>query len=81
MAVTFTANGEHLVVSNNDGVRVWRVKDATQVATINLPYIWELAVSKDDRWIAVGTENGLFLLDAKTYEKVYAQRGHGVLCS
>ncbi|KAF8548910.1 hypothetical protein OG21DRAFT_1500722 [Imleria badia] len=72
MAVTFTTNGEYLVVSNyTDGAQVWRVKDAKQIATIKLPEILALALSKDDRWIAAVTDHELFLLDAKTHEKVF----------
>ena len=68
--MTFTANGEYLVVSNYDGAWLWRVRDAKQMATIKLHGILALALSNDEEWIAAGTSNGLFFLDAKTHEKV-----------
>ena len=73
--VTFTASGEYLVVRTYiDGAQMWRLKDAKQVATIDLPDILALALSKDDTWIAVGTIHELFLLDAKTYQKVFTHK-------
>ncbi|KAF8555612.1 hypothetical protein OG21DRAFT_1483751 [Imleria badia] len=73
---TFTANGEYLVVSHYkyDDAQVWRVKDAKQMATIKLPAIWALALSKDDRWIAAGTVSELIVLDAKTHKKVFTHK-------
>ena len=73
--VTFTTSGEYLVVRTYiHAAQVWRLKDAKQVATIDLPDILALALSKDDTWIAVGTIHELFLLDAKTYQKVFTHK-------
>ena len=55
-----------------EGVRVWRVKDGTQVARMEARYVNCLAVSKDGRWIAAGTYLGeLFVWDARTHEQVF----------
>jgi WD40 repeat protein len=71
-AVTFTANGEHLVSGGTEGVRVWRVKDGTQVASMQVGFVRCLAVSKDGRWIAAGTYKEVVVWDAETYEHVFA---------
>ena len=65
-AVTFSANGEY-IVSGGRGVRVWRVEDGKQMATMEAKNVAGLAVSKDGRWIAAGTGWGdVFAWDAKT---------------
>ena len=57
------------------GVRVWRVEDGKQIATMEAECVWCLAVSKDGRWIAAGTACGdVFVWDANTYEKVFSHR-------
>ena len=72
-AVAFAANGEYLFSGGEDGVRVWRVEDGKQMATIEAELVWCLAVSEDGRWIAAGTAWGeVFVWDAKTYEKVFS---------
>ena len=71
-AVAFAPNGEHLVCGGNEGVRVWRVEDGKQVATLEARYVKCLAVSKDGRWIAAGTWDHVSAWDAKTYEKVFS---------
>ena len=74
-AVAFAPNGEYLVCGGNEGVRVWRVEDGKQVARMEVDYVKCLAVSKDGRWIAAGTSNGVVIVwDAKTYEKVFSHR-------
>ena len=74
-AVAFAPNGEHLVCGGNKGVRVWQAEDSKQVAGMEVDYVKCLAVSKDGRWIAVGTSNGVVIVwDAKTYEKVFSHR-------
>ena len=71
--VTFTANGEYLVSGDGDKVRVWRVEDGKQMATMAAKRVSCLAVSKDGRWIAAGTFSGYaFVWHAKTYKKVFA---------
>ena len=73
-AVTFSANGEYLLSGGPGGVRVWRVEDRTQVARMGARYGYVscLAVSKDGRWIAAGTDWGeLFVWDAKTHKQVF----------
>ena len=70
-ALTFTANGEHLVTGDKKGVGVWRVKDGKQVARMDTGnWISSLAVSKDGKWIAAGTLKELLVCNAETYEEV-----------
>ena len=71
--LTFTANGEYLVSGQKTEVRVWRVKDGTQVARMETGIIHDvlsLAASKNGKWIAAGTYNGVFVWNAETYEEV-----------
>ena len=74
-AVAFAADGGYLVSSGEGGVRVWRVEDGKQMATMEAKNVWCLAVSRDGRWIAVGTWDGVFVWDAMTYENVFTSRG------
>ena len=74
-AVAFAANGEYLVSGGSEGVRVWRVEDGKQMATLEAEYVWCLAVSKDGGRIAAGTWLGeVFVWDTKTYEKVFSRK-------
>jgi WD40 repeat protein len=74
-AVAFAANGEYLVSGGAGGVRMWRVEDGEEMATVETKYVLCLAVSADGRWIAAGTLYGEVLVsDAKTYEKVIAHK-------
>ena len=76
--VAFTANGEYIVSGDDKGVRVWRVEDSTQIATLEVKNVVCLAVSQDGRWIAAGTHLGeVFVWDAKTYKKVFSYWGDG----
>ena len=78
-AVTFTANGEY-VVGGGVGLRVWRVKDGKQMATMKARNVRCLAVSKDGRWIAAGTLDGeVSVWDAKTFEKVFSHQNDHVI--
>jgi WD40 repeat protein len=72
-AVAFTANGEYLV-GGGEGLGVWRVIDGRQIATMAAgETVSCLAVSKDGRWIAAGTDSGeVFVWDAKTFERVFS---------
>jgi len=58
------------------GVRVWRVDDGKEMATVETrKSVVSLAVSKDRRWIAAGTGWGdVFVWNAETYEKVFWHR-------
>ena len=77
-AVAFAANGEHLLTSDNKGVRVWRVEDGKRMATVEARDVQCLVVSKDGRWIAAGTWNGVSVWDAKAYyEKVFSHVDNG----
>ena len=71
-AVTFSANGEHLLSGGRDqNVQVWRVQDGRRVATIQAVDVLCLAVSKNGKWIAGGTLQGyVFVWDAETYDTV-----------
>ena len=76
-AVVFAANGEYLVSGGEEvRVRVWRVGDGRQMATMKSRGVSGcLAVSKDARWIAAGTLQGdVFVWDAKTYTKVFSHQ-------
>ena len=74
-AVAFSANGEY-IVGGGGGLGVWRVKDGKQMATMAARGVLSLAVSKDGRWIAAGTNDGeVSLWDAKTFEKVFSYKG------
>jgi WD40 repeat protein len=74
-AVTFTANGEHLVSGCGDGLLVWGVEDGTQTATMAARDVRSLAVSQDGRWITAGTCDGYALVwDATTFENVFTDR-------
>ena len=57
-AMIFSADGKHLLSGGDDGVQVWQVEDGKQVATMEAEEVACLAVSKNGRWIAAGTENG-----------------------
>ena len=68
--LTFTANGEYLVTGEEE-VRVWRVKDGKQVARMETQRpVVSLAASKNGKWIATGTLRELLVWNAETYEKV-----------
>lgn len=62
---------------HSTGVRVWRVKDAKQMADMQSGCINCLAVSKDGRWIAAGTNlyGEVYVWDATTYEQVLVHQG------
>ena len=71
--LAFAANGEHLLASGDKVARVWRVEDGKPMATLDAEGVLCLAVSKDGRWIAVGTLFGeLSMWDAKTYKKDFS---------
>ena len=75
-AVTFSANGEYLLSGGDGGVQVWRAEDGTQVARMTTRTVYCLAVSKDGRWIAAGTNwDELFVWDAKTHKQVFKHWG------
>ncbi|KAN0088012.1 WD40-repeat-containing domain protein, partial [Tylopilus felleus] len=71
-AVTFSANGEHLLSGGRyPNIGVWRKRDSQQVATIEAQNVLCLAVSKDGSWIAAGTYWGdVFVWDSETHERV-----------
>ena len=70
-ALTFTASGEYLVTGGEKGVRVWRVKDGTQVARMETQHtVFSFATSKNGKWIAAGTEREMIVWKAETYEEV-----------
>ena len=75
-SVTFSANSDYLL-SGGEGVRVWRVEDGKEMATVDSEAedVRCLAVPRDGRWIAAGTGSGsVFVWDAETYEKVISDR-------
>ena len=73
--MTFTANGEHLIIDNRKSIQVWRVKDGKQVATMPTEsgLIFCVAASNDGRWIAAGMYYGETLVwDAVSCKQVFA---------
>ena len=75
--MTFTLDGEFLVGSGDHEVRVWRVKDGKQVASMPVGFagVECVAASSDGRWIAAGTSFGEILVwDARAYKQVFAVR-------
>ena len=77
-AVAFSANGEHLLSGGDGNVQVWRVEDAKKIATMEVTRgddVECLAVSKDGRWIAAGTDEGeVYVWDAGTHEQVWSHK-------
>ena len=74
-AVAFAADGKYLVSGVWGDVRVWRVEDGQQVATLEAERVVCLAMSNNGRWIAAGTFWGdVFVWNAKTYKKVFSHR-------
>ena len=74
-AITFSADGEYVFTGGRGRVRVWRVKDGKQMATMKADGVLCLAGSNDGRWIAAGTSLGDVLVwDAKTYKEVFVHK-------
>ena len=74
-AVTFSADGKHVLSGDKGGVQVWRVEDRKQTATMETRFVWCLAVSKDNRWIVVGTLWGdVHVWDVHTHEQVWTHK-------
>ena len=72
--MTFSADGKHLL-SGRGGVHVWQVEDGKQMTTLEVKDVLCLAVSKDGRWIAAGTNDGdVYVWDAETYEQVLSHK-------
>ena len=72
--VAFTANGEYLV-GGGERLGVWQVEDGKQMVTMAVWGVWCLMVSKDGRWIAVGTlDSEVFVWDAETFEEVFLHK-------
>ena len=69
--MTFTANAESLVSGGHGGVRVWRVKDGEQLAaTMQGRHVLCVAVSKDGRLIAAGSNDGeVWVWGGTTYQQ------------
>lgn len=80
----FTSNGEYLV-SGGDGIQVWRVEDAKQIATMKARNVLCLAVSNDGRWIAAGAGRllAMSLYGTQRHTSKYHTQGRflGHLCS
>ena len=71
-AVTFSVNGEYLVSGHDKEVRVWRVEDGEQLASMETGQVNCLAVSNDGKWIAAGTEGrDAVVWDTATFEQVW----------
>ena len=71
-AVTFSANGEHLLSGGlNQNVQVWQVHDGQRVATVEGNNVLCLAVSRNGKWIAGGTRWGNVFVWDETYKSVW----------
>ena len=69
----FTANGQYLISSGEEGIQAWRVEDGERVAMMKLKDVLCVAVSKDGRFITAGALWAeVFVWDARTYEQVFA---------
>ena len=79
--LTFSANGEYLFSGSTRGVQMWRVEDGKQMARMHTTSKTEwdcdvisLAVSKDGKWTAAGTDDRrMFVWEANTCEEVHSQ--------
>ena len=77
--VAFTANGEYIVGGGGGQVGVWGVGDGKQIAIMAAREVRCLAVSRDGRWIAAGTDKGeVCVWDAKRFEKVLTHWESGI---
>ncbi|KAF8548112.1 hypothetical protein OG21DRAFT_1607087 [Imleria badia] len=73
--VIFSANGEYLIGGDDKAVRVWRVADGEEVGTMAAYDVRSIAVSKDGKWIAAGTELGrVTAWDAQTHERLFTHK-------
>ena len=79
-AVRFTPNSEYLVTRGWGWIRVWRVKDGKQVAMMKADGAWGVAVSKDGRFIAAGSQREVLVWDATTHEQVFAGHNGVPIC-
>lgn len=82
-AMTFASAGCECLVSGHweESIRVWRVEDGEQVATVAADHVYCLAVSEDGRWLAAGTYLGDVLVwDVATHKQIFAYRkdSHGI---
>ena len=77
--VRFTANDAYLVSNSTKDIRVWRVADGKQIATMKVQRVLVcVAASRDGRWIAAGTATGdLFVWNATTYQQAFTDRSVG----
>ena len=69
-------NGEYLLGGGRGGVQEWRVKDGKRTASMKTSHpVFRLAVSKDGKWIAGGTNKGeMHVWDAETHELVLSHK-------
>ena len=77
-AMAFTANDEYLLSGGDGNIQVWRAEDAKKIATMGVTGrddVLCLAVSKDGRWIAAGTDGGeVYVWDAETRAQVWSHK-------
>ena len=81
--MSFTANNKYLIGGTDNDVRVWRVKDGKEVATIPVGVmVRSVAASKDGRWIAGGSQEGhVWVWDTTIYNiQVFAERIGDTTC-
>lgn len=80
-AVAFSANGDYLVSGDEKKVRVWRVEDGEQIATMAAGLVNCLAASKDGRLISAGTFSGEMVVwgAQKAFRKVFSVEDHYVI--
>ena len=79
LSVAFLVDGKHVVSGGGQGeIRRWRVVDGMEVGTpmdaANLVY--NIAVSRDGKWVVGGTRGGLVRWNAESGEKVSEFKRH-----
>lgn len=73
--IIFSANGEYLVSGDEEAVRVWRVAGGMEVGSMGACDVRSIAISKDGRFIAGGTELGIVTVwDSDTRETIFTHK-------
>ena len=78
--MTFSASGQYLVTGGAaETVRVWRVQDGAQIASMKISNVLCLAVSKDGKWTAAGTLQGAIVWRrGKIFRQIVSEAIHAV---
>ena len=68
-AVAFSPDGIHLLGGGEDGVRRWRLPDGPEVGKQTEMTLFAISVSRDQKWIVCGAEEGASVCDGELREK------------